>query len=326
MTTVKPVGLVNEEDLPRVNQTVATLGDPNRPAPPTNVYQPPAAPAAPRANFTWGVGPKTAGADMNAASGSTEGWSDAQWAAYDARYGAPAPAAGGPAPAAPGGPASPITTAKDVTGTTATVGGSTAQGAPTTVAQSFQQGLINRLNPGAASVNSPGLQPALQANRLGEQRGFENNRNLLAERAAANGTAGSGGFESQLLGLAQDRAGREGQFAGNAVMQEQDRLDRNQNSALGLSGSMLSGQQGLSQQMDLANLDATLRRQGMDLQGDLGRRDIDLRGRLGEGQLNLGLLSALMNNDQFGRSLGQNSQQFGASLDQNGLLGLLGLM
>jgi hypothetical protein len=40
--------------------------------------------------------------------------------------------------------------------------------------------------------------------------------------------------------------------------------------------------------------------------------------------LNLGLLSALLSNDQFGRSLGQNASQFGAQLDQNGLLALLG--
>lgn len=220
----------------------------------------------------------------------------------------------------------PITTAQQVTGTQANVGQTAAQGAPTTVAQSFQQGLVNRLNPQAASAGSASISPAIQANRLSEDRSMAANRNLLAERAAANGTSNSGGFESQLLGLAQDRAGREGQFAGNAVMQEQDRLDRNQNSALGLAGSMLSGQQNLGQQMELANLDAALRREGLGAQTSLGQQDLALRGRLGEAGLNNQLLGLLLQNNQFGQSLSQNGAQFGQSLDQSGLLGLLGLL
>jgi hypothetical protein len=241
-----------------------------------------------------------------------------------------APVAGPPQSSFPGGmtggnPA-PITTAKQVTGTQAAVGDSTPQGVPTTVAQSFQQALVNRMNPAPVNPQSGNIAPSIQANNLAEQRGFDRNRNMLAERAAQTGTNNSGGFEAQLLGLAQDRSQREGQFAGNAVLAEQDRLDRNQNSALGLSGSMLSGQQGLGQQMELANLDATLRREGLGAQTSLGNRDIDLRGELGRAGLNNQLLGLLLNNDQFGRSLSQNGAQFGASLDQSGLMGLLGLL
>jgi hypothetical protein len=265
---------------------------------------------------------------MAAVQGGQADPGNADFYGYNQLTQSPGAAAPPPPPpgAAPGGAPAPITTAQGVTGTQATVGATAAQGAPTTVAQSFQQSLINRLNPQQASADSASINPAIQANRLSEQRGFDRNRNLLAERAAATGTNNSGGFESQLLGLAQDRAGRESAFAGDAVRQEQDRLDRNQNSAMGLSGSMLTGQQGLSQQMDLANLDATLRRAGMDLQGDLGRRDLDLRGELGRAGLNNQLLGLLMNNDQFGRSLSQNATQFGASLDQNGIMSLLGLL
>jgi hypothetical protein len=237
--------------------------------------------------------------------------------------GSPASPAAPPAPGAAPAPGAPITNAQQVTNSQANVGQTAAQGTPTTIAQSFQQGLVNRLNPQAASAASPGIAPAIQANQLAEQRGMERNRNLLAERAAANGTNNSGGFETGLLGLAQDRAQREGQFEGNAVMQEQDRIGRDQNSALGLAGSMLSGQQNLGQQMELANLDASLRRQGMDAQNSLGRGDLDLRSRLGEGQLNLGLLSQLLNNDQFGKQLGQNAAQFGQQLDTNTILGLI---
>src|SRR5687768_14161122 len=268
-----------EGQIPRVNQTVAPPPGPVRGAAPPPIQEPaPAAPAAPvRTNFSWGVqGKGVEGVDW----GNTASWDDAKWRAFEGTGGqgwgaggaaAPAaPAAGPAAPAAPAGPAGPITTAQGVTGTTATVGGGAAQGAPTTVAESFQQALINRMNPGAAGAGSASISPAIQANKLAEQRGFERNRNLLAERAAATGTNNSGGFESQLLGLAQDRAQREGQFEGDAVQREQERLDRNQGSALGMAGSMLTGQQGFGLQESLANLDAQLRREGIGAQTALG--------------------------------------------------------
>jgi hypothetical protein len=240
-----------------------------------------------------------------------------------ANGGTPAPSATNAAPA-PTGPPPPITTQQQVGSTTATNGGQIAAGAPTTVAQSFQQALVNKLNPAPLTTSSPEVAPAIQANQLAEQRGFENNRNLLAERAAANGTNNSGGFESQLLGLAQDRAQREGQFAGNAMMQANQEKGVNDRSALASAAGLLGGNANLGQQQSLAELDATLRREGLAQQGALGSQDLALRSKLGEGQLNLGLLSALMQNDQFGKSLGQNASQFGASLDQNGLLALLG--
>ena len=236
-----------------------------------------------------------------------------------------APAAPGAAPAAaPGAP--PITTAGQATNTTATVGAQPAQGAPTTIAQSFQQALVNRLNPAAVNAQNPAIAPAIEANKLAEQRGFERNRNLLAEQAAKSGTDASGGFNAQLLGLGQDRAAREGQFAGNAVQHLGDQQNANLMAALGLGGNFLQGQSSQDLQKQLADLDAQLRREGLGAQTSLGNADIALRGRLGEGQLNLGLLSALLNNDQFGQSLAQNGAQFGASLDQNGLLGILGLL
>jgi hypothetical protein len=221
---------------------------------------------------------------------------------------------------------SPITSQQQVGSTTAPVGGSIAQGAPTTVAQSFQQALVNRLNPQAISTSSPEVSGAIQANKLSEQRNLERNRGLLAERSAASGQGGSGNFESQLLGLSQDRAAREGQFAGNAVMQGQLNQDLNTRAAMQQAQGLLGGNASLEMQQKLADLDAQIRREGIAQQGALGQGDLSLRGRLGEGQLNLGLLQALLGNQQFGQSLSQQGAQFGAGLDQSGLLGLLGLL
>jgi hypothetical protein len=239
---------------------------------------------------------------------------------WDDSYGSPAGAAA-PAATAPSGP---ITTQGQVAGTTAKVGQTAAPGQATTVAQSFQQALVNRLNPQAVSAQSASVAPAIAANKLTEQRGLESNQNALAERAAATGTNMSGGFESQLLGLKQDSAGRHANFVGNAVQRANELENQNMTSSLGMVGSLLGGQASLAQQQQLADLDAQLRREGLAQQGELGRGDLALRGRLGEGQLSLGLLSALLGHDQFGRSLSQQGAQFGQSLDQQGLLALLG--
>jgi hypothetical protein len=275
-----------------------------------------------RDNFSWGsVGSGKEGVDY----GNTNNWGDKEWTDYETKYNIPHPNAQpiGGGVAATSSAAQPITTQQQVGNTTANIGQTTAQGTPTTVAQSFQQALVNKLNQGPISASSPEVAPAIQANQLSEQRGFDRNRALLAERAAAQGQDLSGGFESQLLGLAQDRAGREGQFAGNAVMQGNQERGINDRAAMASAAGLLGGNAGLSQQQMLAELDAAIRREGLNAQTQLGQGDLALRGRLGEGQLNLGLLAQLLGNDQFGRSLSQNGAQFGASLDQNGLLSIL---
>lgn len=279
-----------------------------------------------RDNFRWGNGVNTStGYDPNAANGNTNSWGDADWAAYDKRYGAPAAPSQG-TEAGGGVQAAPITNPNQVQNTTANVGGTTAQGAPTTVAQSFQQQLVNRLNPAAVSASDPSIAPSIQANNLAEQRGMERNRSLLAERAAANGQDMSGGFETGLLGLAQDRAQREGQFAGNAVQHASDIQNQNINSSLGYVGNLLTGNANRDQASELANMANATQLHGIDTQGNLGAQDIALRGELGRNANNLSLLGLLQGGSQFDRSLAQNGAQFGSSLDQNGLLSLLGLL
>lgn len=259
----------------------------------------------------WEVGPGT-GLVRNSQTGQVL---DENHPLYQQAADGPAPIAGAASPGAP----APIHTAQDVTKSTATVGATAAQGAPTTVAQSFQQALVNRLNPTPVSASSASVAPAIEANKLAEQRGTERQRALIAERNAASGINNSGGADSRFLGLEQDRSAREGQFAGNAVQRANELQSRDASGALGIVGSLLSGNASLAQQQQLAELDAQLRREGYGLQGELGRGDLALRGELGRGQLNLGLLSALLNNQ-----LGQGQLALGgAQLDQSGLLGLL---
>jgi hypothetical protein len=244
---------------------------------------------------------------------------------------AAAPVAGpaNPGPQAPptgpaAAPAGGITTAGQVTGTAGTVGGSAATGTPTTVAQSFQQSLVNRLNPQTPTVNDPNIAPAIQANQLAEQRGLEQQRQALAENGARQGNTGVD--QAQLLGLMQDSAQRTGQYNAGAISHLSDLQNQNETTAGGMAGGLLSGNQASELQRYLGDQSAGLQRQSIEQQGSLGSGDLALRGRLGDMQGNLGLLGLLQGGSQFNQQLGQNSAQFGQQLDQSGLLGLLGLL
>ena len=75
--------------------------------------------------------------------------------------------------------------------------------------------------------------------------------------------------------------------------------------------------QGYGLQERLALLDAEVRRYGIDTQGDLGKLDVALRKELGIGQLNLGLLNALLGNQQFNDKLGWDMASWAANQNAN---------
>ena len=258
----------------------------------------------PRNNFSW---------IENGVSYNTNNWTPAQWEAYEKRQGLASPQTA--APAAPGSNL-PTTAGGALTGN-AVVGGQINQGAQTNVAGAFQQALLNKLNPAAVNAQNPEIQGAIRTNRLAEQRGMERERAMLAERAAAQGMDASGGFESQLLGLAQNRAAREAGFEGQQVADLGRRQSQEVMAALGLGGQMLSDQDRMNLQRYGIDTDAALRREGYGMQGSLGNRELDIRDKLGSGNLNMGLLGLLLNNQQFGQNLGAQLGMFNANQDQN---------
>jgi len=81
-----------------------------------------------------------------------------------------------------------------------------------------------------------------------------------------------------------------------------------------------------AQQGKQFDVDAELKRLGINQQSDLGRGDLDLRRFLGEGNMNLGLLSALMQNQQFGQGLGAQLGMFNSGQNNNLLQSLLGAL
>jgi len=190
--------------------------------------------------------------------------------------------------------AQPITNTSGVMNTQATTGNQVQQGQPTTVAGAFQQALVNRLAPGPISAQSPEVAPAIEANKLAEQRGAERQRAQLGVQGAQEGIDASGGMRSLQQGIEANRSAREGQFAGNAVSQLAQQRANQITQALSLGGQLLSDQDRLALQRELANLDAQLRREGLSVQSSLGQSDLDLRRYLGESQLsaNLGMFNA----------------------------------
>jgi hypothetical protein len=228
-----------------------------------------------------------------------------------------APAPAGSTSTAPGAPEAPQNAQQALTQ-------APQSGAPTTVSGAFQQALLGQLNQGPVTAASPQVAPAIQANQLAEQRGYDRNRALLAERNAAQGLSMSGGNESMIRGLQQDRSLRESQFAGNAVMDANKVQAQQVMAALGLTGGLLGDQDRLAMQKYIADLNATLSREGLSTQSALGGRELDIRDKLGSGNLNLGLLGLLQGGEQFGQNLGANLGMFSANMNQNALLSLLG--
>jgi len=262
----------------------------------------------------WEVGPGGGNMVRNTATGQVV---DTNHPIYQAALGGSSATAPAPAPAG---------TAGAVAGGTTTAGATVAPGTPTTAAGAFQQALVNRLTAPPPDATSPAIAPAIAANKLAGQRGMERGRAQLAERAAVEGTSNSGGFDTALQGLNQDRATQEGQFAGQAIQGQAAQQAQELTSALALYGNMMTEQDRLAMQEKLANLSAQVQRESIANQASLGGQDIALRNKLGEGNLNLGLLSALMGNQVQNSSLGLQAGLGQANLNQNAVLQSLGYL
>jgi len=81
--------------------------------------------------------------------------------------------------------------------------------------------------------------------------------------------------------------------------------------------------EGYGTQERLAQLDAEVRRLGINTQGNIGSLEIALRRELGIGELNLGLLSTLLQNNQVNNRLGFDIGQWASVLNKDALLGAL---
>ena len=94
------------------------------------------------------------------------------------------------------------------------------------------------------------------AYRVQTQRGLDQQRQALAERDAASGTLGSGGFDSQARGLGQQAAESNSQFTGNLGMHLFDQQQQQLTSAI--AAAQQAGQFSTAQalQLKLAQMQA----------------------------------------------------------------------
>jgi hypothetical protein len=168
-------------------------------------------------------------------------------------------------------------TAAPATGVNAPVNGGPS------IQQAYSSALQKILTGG--NVQNPANSDAMVAYRAEAARGEARDRAFLAERAAATGGSASGGFETDLLGLRQNRRRGEASFRGmeQQRLQEAERQQLMQALALALSQGDNEAARALSQMLTT---------RGQDISRELGLGNIQL------GQDNLGLGYARLQSDK----------------------------
>ena len=223
---------------------------------------------------------------------------------------------------------------------------SSPQNVQITPAQSAAQDAILQLltrSQQGVTLSDPTIQPVADAYRSSRQRGLEQERRSLANRASATGTLSTGGFDTEVAGAQQGASRDVASFDANLVRSEMDTRREELLKAIELAETAGNNQQQSILKQQLALLDATVRQQDISLRDRLGTGDTDLRrmlglgdldvrnrtlgqsGELGRGDLGLRLLQSLLQNDQFFSGLGLNAAQLEAMLNQTAIQTMLGV-
>lgn len=153
-------------------------------------------------------------------------------------------------------------------------------------------------------ATDPDIAKPIAANRLSEQRSFDRDRQMLAERAHAQGTDASGGFETDLQGLTESRAGREGQFEGQLYADKSTQRIAELNQIISIYGNQLDAQTKNQIALEIAHLQAAAQ-----------SADLNLRSTLGQGGLDLQKLALTLSNAQANNRLGFDYTQLQSDAD-----------
>jgi hypothetical protein len=144
--------------------------------------------------------------------------------------------------------------------------------------QSIRNALLSAINSPGVTMDDPDIAPAIQANRVSNQRMLEQQREAIAERLNAQGMSGSGAMDQQMAQAFQQTGEREGTFAGNAVLQQA--LARRQQlvALLGTGANVLTADEARQAQLKIADLDAYLRQQSITNQNQQSNDQMGLTG------------------------------------------------
>lgn len=183
--------------------------------------------------------------------------------------------------------------------------------------------LINLMEAPNPSIQDPNLAPAMSAFSAAQNRATGRQVRQNAESFGAAGLESSGARNAADSAAFEQQGLNEGTFGANLVTQQLE--SQRQQATQALQMAMAAGDQDASRLLQdrLAQLNATLQREGLTQQGKLGQADIDLRNRLGTGNLNLGLLGLAQQGRQFNDSLGWDMSKYEATLNNQALVNAL---
>ncbi len=211
--------------------------------------------------------------------------------------------------------------------------GDTFQQQPASPIQSTYQDSLLKLiadNQKPVSLEDPQLQPASDVYRATRQREADRARSSAAERAAATGTLGAGGFDAN-VGQIENRKGMDiAQHDSDLVLNEMNA--RRQQLTQGLALAQQTGNADAERQIrtQLALLDAAVNESQFGRELQFRESALGSQTQLGQGELSLRLLLGLLQN-QLGQgqlglgydTLGSNNAFNLANLDFNNLQSVL---
>lgn len=119
---------------------------------------------------------------------------------------------------------------------------------------------------GDISVTDPNLAPAARAYRNAAQRETQRRREVMAERLAAQGLGDSGAFDAEVASGLQDEGTGIANFESQLILNEMKNRREELMQALQLGAGLLTAEQQRAVQLEIAHLEAALRREGMSLQ------------------------------------------------------------
>lgn len=169
--------------------------------------------------------------------------------------------------------------------------------------------------------NDPNIRQQSDAFAAAQERARRDQASDIAEKFAGTGQTGAQTVEQRMLNekAQQGRASFEADLVGRELQTRRDEIK----DALGNLGGMLSDDQNRALQLELAKLDAQIKKAGISTSESLGRSELALKDKLGMGGLNVDLARLLTQNGQFNKSLGFQIGDREATLNQQALLSLL---
>lgn len=169
------------------------------------------------------------------------------------------------------------------------------------------------LNPKGYDPNA--AENMAQKNVMGaqNQRAAERRRAQLAERAAARGETGAGGFDVEVDKINADRGMQDAAFEADLMRDELQGQKARLMQALEMGRGIMGDRETRALQEKLGLLDAEIRKMGITQQGELGRGDLALR------------LRQLAQGDRhFYDNLGSENSRWLADYNQKSLRDILG--